>query len=328
MSEDSSAAPPVHPRVPAGTALAVVGAGMMGVGIAQVFAAAGVPVAVFDPVEAARKSFHERIAAACRAAGADQRAAAEVDARVSVHDTLAGACRDATLVIEAGPEDLETKREIFAALEAAAGPGAVLASNTSAIPIGLIAAGLADPARVVGTHFWHPPYLVPLVEVVQARTTAPSVVAATIELLAAIGLKPVHVAADVPGFIGNRLQHALKREAIALVAGGVATAESVDAVVRHGFGRRLALVGPLEQADLGGTDLTLAIHRVLMPDLDATPEPHPYLAAMVARGELGAKSGRGFYAWAPGEADRRRAEIAEGLTAQNRALEGGGGPRP
>jgi 3-hydroxyacyl-CoA dehydrogenase len=193
----------------------------------------------------------------------------------------------------------------------------VLTSNTSAIPIGRIAEGLADPSRVIGTHFWHPPYLVPLVEAVQATVTSPAVVTATIDLLAAVGLKPVHVAADVPGFIGNRLQHALKREAIALVADGVATAEAVDTVVRQGFGRRLALVGPLEQADLGGADLTLAIHQVLMPDLDVTAEPHPYLAAMVERGDLGAKTGRGFYTWAPGEADRRRAEIAEGLAGQN-----------
>jgi hypothetical protein len=136
---------------------------------------------------------------------------------------------------------------------------------------------------------------------------------ATIELLAAVGFTPVPVAADIPGFVGNRLQHALKREAIALVATGVATAESVDTIVRLGFGRRLALVGPLEQADLGGLDLTLAIHQVLMPDLDVTREPHPHLVELVARGDLGAKTGRGFYTWAPGEAQRRQAEIADGL---------------
>ena len=259
------------------TRLAVVGAGTMGAGIAQVFAVAGVPTSIYDPAGPARASVRSRVAAGCRSVGGDP---AAVDALLAVPDTLAEACRDATLVIEAVLEDLSAKRAVFAELESVVGPRTVLASNTSAIPIGRIADGLADPTRVLGTHFWHPPYLVPLVEVVQAPQTATAVVTATIEVLAAVGLRPVHVTADVPGFIGNRLQHALKREAIAIVAGGVATAESVDTVVREGFGRRLGLVGPLEQADLG------------------------------------AKTGRGFYTWAPGEAERRRAEIARGLAAR------------
>jgi 3-hydroxybutyryl-CoA dehydrogenase len=282
----------------------------MGVGIAAMFAAAGIPTAIFEPVEEARRSIRERLGAAARDAGADP---AAVDERVSVPDTLAEASHDARLVIEAAPENLAVKRAIFAELAEVTGPDTILASNTSAIPISRIAAGLPDPGRVLGTHFWHPPYLVPLVEVVRADATSAEATTVTIDLLASAGFKPVPVAADIPGFIGNRLQHALKREAIALVAAGVASAASVDTVVRLGFGRRLALVGPLEQADLGGLNLTLAIHEVLMPDLDVTREPHPYLAELVAKGDLGAKTGRGFYTWAPGEAERRLAEIAEGL---------------
>lgn len=290
--------------------IAVVGGGRMGVGIAVVFAAAGMATAIFEPVDAARRSVRERLSAAARDAGTDP---AAVDELVSVPDTLAQAARGTRLVIEAAPEDLAVKRTIFAELAEATGPETILASNTSAIPISRIADGLPDPGRVLGTHFWHPPYLVPLVEVVRAAATSAEVATATSELLASVGFTPVPVAADIPGFVGNRLQHALKREAIALVAAGVATAESVDTIVRLGFGRRLALVGPLEQADLGGLDLTLAIHQVLMPDLDVTREPHPHLTELVARGDLGAKTGRGFYTWAPGEAARRLAEIAEGL---------------
>ncbi len=131
--------------------------------------------------------------------------------------------------------------------------------------------------RVLGTHFWNPPHLVPLVEVVQSDETHPRHIEWTMALLIRCGLEPVHVRADVPGFVGNRLQHALKREAIALVAAGVCDAETLDTVVKHGFGARLGVIGPLEQADLGGLSLTLQIHEVVMPALDNTPEPHPLL---------------------------------------------------
>ncbi len=293
--------------------VAIVGAGLMGGGIAQVFAGAGVPCALFDPLEDVRSTVVARVTAASRLIGRD---AEEVLAGVTVHEDLASACEGATLVIEAGPERLAVKRAIFADLQQLAPPTAVLASNTSAIPIGSIAEVVTDPSRVVGTHFWNPPYLVPLVEVVQTPLTTPDVVAWTMALISRVGLKAVHVLVDVPGFIGNRMQHALKREAIALVANGICSAETVDTVVRYGFGRRLGLVGPLEQADLVGTDLTLAIHEVLMPSLDVTPVAHPYLVSMIERGDIGAKTGRGFYEWAPGEAERRLAEISQGLVDQ------------
>jgi 3-hydroxybutyryl-CoA dehydrogenase len=140
-------------------------------------------------------------------------------------------------------------------------------------------------------------------------------VAWTIELLDRIGMKPVHVAADVPGFVGNRLQHALKREAIALVAAGICTAETVDIVTRYGFGARLGIVGPLEQSDLSGLELTLAIHETLMPALDNTPAPHPLLVEKVRAGHTGAAAGQGFRRWRPGEAQARRDEITRELVA-------------
>ena len=136
---------------------------------------------------------------------------------------------------------------------------------------------VADKSRVVGTHYWNPPHLVPLVEVVQAEGTSLATVEKTIALLKAVGKAPVHVRRDIPGFIGNRLQHALKREAIALVAAGVCDAETLDTVVKEGFGARMAVCGPLEQSDLVGLNLTLDIHKTLIADLDRTPGPHPYL---------------------------------------------------
>ena len=292
--------------------VAVIGAGVMGAGIAQVFLAAGVPVRVYDPAAAARESLPARIAAGLDLLG---RPAGPPLGLLCAEADLAAAVRRADLVIEAAPERLAMKQRIFADLAPAAPAGAVLASNTSAIPIREITAGLPERHRVIGTHFWNPPYLVPLVEVVQAEASDPAAVRWTIALLDRIGMKPVHVAADVPGFVGNRLQHALKREAIALVAAGICTAETVDTVTRYGFGARLGIVGPLEQSDLSGLELTLAIHETLMPALDNTPVPHPLLVDKIRAGHTGAAAGQGFRQWEPGEAQARRDEITRELAA-------------
>lgn len=296
-----------------GARIAVIGAGLMGAGIAQVFASRGRPVAVYDAAPAALGSLRSRVAAGLDLLNIPNENPLQL---LSTADDLATAVDGADLVIEAAAERLDVKQAIFAELDRAAAPAAVLASNTSAIPIREIAAGLRRPQRVIGTHFWNPPYLLPLVEVVQAAASDPAAVDWTIALLDRIGMKPVRVAADVPGFVGNRLQHALKREAIALVASGVCTAETVDTVTRFGFGARLGIVGPLEQSDLTGLELTLAIHETIMPDLDRTPGPHPLLVEKVRRGETGAAAGRGFHDWAPGEAEARRTEISRELADQ------------
>ncbi len=307
--------------------VAVLGAGLMGAGIAQVFLAAGVPVTMHDPAPGALGSVPGRIRAGLDLLGLPN---GPPVALLTTARSLREAVTGADLVIEAAPESLAVKRGIFAELGAAAPAGAVLASNTSAIPIRQITAGMDGRQRVIGTHFWNPPYLVPLVEVVQAGASDPDAVAWAIGLLGQVGMKPVHVTADVPGFVGNRLQHALKREAIALVADGICTAETVDTVTRYGFGPRLGIVGPLEQSDLSGLELTLAIHETLMPALDRTPVPHPLLVEKVREGETGAEAGRGFRTWRPGEAQARREEIARQLAELARArrcLPGGATPR-
>jgi 3-hydroxybutyryl-CoA dehydrogenase len=293
----------------------VIGAGVMGAGIAQVLASAGFRVAVQDPDPAARAAVPERVAAAVRHVGGELGATLE---RITVHEDAAAAVACAGLVIEAGPERLAIKRDIFAAVSAVAPADAVLASNTSAIPIGAITADVPGPERIMGMHFWNPPHLVPLVEVIETARTSPELATRMRELLERAGLKPVRVGADVPGFVGNRLQHALKREAIALVAEGICDAETVDTVVRYGFGLRLAAMGPLEQSDLSGLQLTLDIHRTLMPALDTTPVAHPYLEALVARGETGAAVGRGFRPWTPEQVARARARVTTSLIDQAR----------
>ncbi len=289
--------------------IAVVGAGLMGHGIAQVFACAGHPVRVYDREPAALAALHGRIRENLRQLGQDG-AAAE---RISAEPALEAAVRDADFVVEAALEDLALKQALFARIEAAAPADAVLASNTSVIPITAIMQGLARPQRALGTHWWNPPFLVPLVEVIGTEWTDPAVIARVMDLHRALGQSPVHVRRDVPGFIGNRLQHALWREAIALVQDGVCDAETIDMVVKASFGRRLAVLGPLENADLVGTDLALAAHRVLLPHLDRTPGPQKLLEQLVADGRLGMKSGTGFRPWTAEEQAALRARLVAHL---------------
>jgi 3-hydroxybutyryl-CoA dehydrogenase len=296
--------------------IAVIGAGLMGHGIAQIFAAAGHQVALHDPDAKILGSTKDRIAAIFKLLAQDPAGLTNV----SYVSDFAAAVADADFVFEAGPEKLEVKRAIFKNLSEKTKPGATLCTNTSAIPIGQIGAEVADKSRVVGTHYWNPPHLVPLVEVVQAKDTALATVEKTIALLRAVGKAPVHVRRDIPGFIGNRLQHALKREAIAIVADGVCDAETLDTVVKEGFGARMAVLGPLEQSDLVGLNLTLDIHKTLIPDLDRTPGPHPYLEEKVKKGELGMATGRGFRDWTPAQATEVRQRLSNFLAESARAL--------
>ena len=289
--------------------IGIVGAGLMGHGIAQVFAVAGHPVTVYDAFPEALKTLRSRIAKNLADLGQDS-AAAE---RVTPSETLAGAVGEADVVIEAAPEKLALKQDIFAELEKLAPRRALLASNTSVIPIGKIAARVTSRDRVLGTHWWVPPYLVPLVEVIQAEGTSDGSVTAMIELLRSVGKTAVHVKKDVPGFIGNRLQHALWREAMALVQNGVCDARTVDIVVKASFGRRLPVIGPLESADMIGTDLALDCHENLLFDLDRTPGPLPYLSDLVATGKLGFKSGEGFRTWTAEEQSALRGKLTNHL---------------
>lgn len=273
----------------------VVGGGRMGAGISQVFALAGFTVFVYEINEQVRTSVVDRVRESLARAEQD----VAVADRIITTDDLAVAVADVSFVTEAVGEKLELKREVFAAIAAAAPHDAILASNTSVIPISEIAADSPAMDRIVGTHWWNPAPLIPLVEVVQAVGTSDETVSRTMKLLDTIGKKPVHVRKEVPGFVGNRLQHALWREAIALVQEGVCEAITVDEVVKNSFGLRLAVLGPLENADLVGLDLTLDIHRVVVPALDRQDGPNQVLVDKVEHGLLGCKTGEGFRHWSP-----------------------------
>ena len=289
--------------------ISVLGAGLMGHGIAQVFALAGHEVAIYDPVAASLDQVRTRIVANLRDLG-DEETAVE---RVHPCTDLAEAVRDADFVVEAAPENPEIKRTLFAETEDYVRQDTILASNTSVIPITAIMQDLRERSRALGTHWWNPPYLVPLVEVISTQWTEPSAIDFTMRLHAAAGKKPAHVKKDVAGFIGNRLQHALWREAVALVEQGICDAETVDTVIKAAFGRRLAVLGPLENADLVGTDLTLAIHETVLPAIDSRPAPSPYLERLVAEGKLGFKSGEGFRKWTPQAQAALRAKVVQHL---------------
>ncbi|MCC6474937.1 MAG: NAD(P)-binding domain-containing protein [Burkholderiales bacterium] len=294
--------------------ISIIGAGLMGHGIAQTFAAAGHRVRVYDAFPGTLETAPARIEAVFELLGQDKAGLKNL----SYHSGFDEAVADAEFVIEAVPEKPGLKQEIFEHLGRSAPAGAVLCTNTSAIPIHEVGARVADRSRVIGTHYWNPPHLVPLVEVVQSEFTSAEVVGKTMRVLESAGRAPVHVKRDIPGFIGNRLQHALKREAIALVAAGVCDARTLDTVVKEGFGARLAVLGPMEQSDLVGLNLTLDIHRVLIKDLDRTPGPHPYLEGKVAAGELGMSTGQGFIQWTPEEIAAVRARLNPSLVAAAR----------
>ena len=289
--------------------IAVVGGGLMGAGIAQVFAVAGHRVTVFEPCAEIRSSVQSRVAETLRLYRQDESAASSIAVSGDLRQAVAGA----DFITEAAPEKLDLKRSIFADLVLMAPAEAILASNTSVIPIHQIAAGLPTAERIVGTHWWNPASLIPLVEVVQSTQTSAATVTATMLLLRSVGKAPAHITKDTPGFVANRLQHALWREAIAMLAEGICDAATLDACVKNSFGLRLAVLGPLENADLVGLDLTLDIHRTIIPELSRLDHPDPYLEARVAAGQLGFKTGAGFRTWTTEQIEMLRRQLAQHL---------------
>jgi len=301
--------------------ITVIGAGLMGHGIALVFARHGHEVTVQDPDENALASLHERVQQSLLDLQVPSDEIPAILEGIASQKDLANAVSEAEFLFEAAPENLALKQSLFVEIERAAPGYCVLASNTSVIPITQIMKDLREPERAVGTHWWNPPHLIPLVEIIRTQWTGDSVIESTFDLLESCGKSPVRVEKDVPGFIGNRLQHALWREAISLVEKGICSADAVDLVVRESFGRRLAVLGPLENADLVGTDLTHAIHKQVLHDLERSPAPSPLLESLVENGKLGMKSGEGFSKWATNEARKTSERVSKHLLALENILD-------
>jgi len=303
--------------------VAVIGAGLMGHGIAQIFALSGRRVWLNDIDEQmlAQALINVRSNLAVLVENGlvlpeDVDPALE---KIQTTTSLEEAAGEADYVVEAVSENLELKQSLFKQLDAICRPDTILTTNTSVMSITEIAAQADNRSRIVGTHFWNPPHLIPLVEVVPGSDTAPEAVESAFNLLADVGKHPVRVKRDVPGFVGNRLQHALWREAVAIVDQGIAEAAEVDEVVKMGFGIRLPVLGPLENADLVGLDLTHAIHDYILKHLEASGVPAPILKRKIDQGHLGFKSGRGLQTWTEQEIADTRSRLADYLIAWNKA---------
>ncbi|BEO45345.1 3-hydroxybutyryl-CoA dehydrogenase [Serratia marcescens] len=286
---------------------AVLGAGLMGVGIATHFIRHGHEVLLYEPDP------QRRVEAPAVASGIlaelsdvgqfdrDEREAAL--ARLRVTGDL-NAVAHARLLIEAIPERLELKHALYEQLEGLIADDAVIASNTSGLPPDELAARMTHPQRLLIAHFWHPPHLIPLVEIVPGSATEPRHLAAVQALLGEMALEAVLLERAAPGFVGNRLQFAVLREALHIVHCGIASAEVVDQVMRASLGRRYAMVGPLEAADMTGLPTVADIARHLFPELATGEEMMALVEQRLQRGDTGQRSGRGFYLW--DEARRER----------------------
>jgi 3-hydroxyacyl-CoA dehydrogenase len=306
--------------------IAVIGAGLMGHGIALEFVAHGYDVALQDrdqsALEQARGAIVEGLARLAEIGRITPEAAATAPAHMSLGTDARAAVTDADLVIEAVSEDLDLKRTLFRDLDDWAPPRTILASNSSSFMPSLLAAATTRPDRVLVAHYFNPPHLLPLVELVRGEQTSDATIETMRALYQGIGKRPAIVQKEAPGFVGNRLQMALLREALAIVDAGIATPEDVDTIIKNGFGRRLAVAGVFEVFEAAGWDLTLAVASQLFPVIDRSAEPPQSLREKVARGELGLKSGKGFYAWTPEEAAALRHRIGEGLAAIARLSDG------
>ncbi|HEJ6975326.1 TPA: 3-hydroxyacyl-CoA dehydrogenase family protein [Serratia marcescens] len=286
---------------------AVLGAGLMGVGIATHFIRHGHEVLLYDP-DPQRLAEAPAVASGILAElsdvgqfDRDERDAAL--ARLRVTGDLNDVAR-ARLLIEAIPERLELKHALYEQLEGLIADDAVIASNTSGLPPDELAARMTHPQRLLIAHFWHPPHLIPLVEIVPGSTTDPRHLAAVQALLGGMALEAVLLERAAPGFVGNRLQFAVLREALHIVHSGIASAEVVDQVMRASLGRRYAMVGPLEAADMTGLATVADIARHLFSELATGDEMMALVEQRLQRGDSGQRSGRGFYLW--DEARRER----------------------
>jgi 3-hydroxybutyryl-CoA dehydrogenase len=297
--------------------IAVIGAGLMGHGIAQIFAVHGHDVTLVDLDENILRSATTGIRNNLELmAEHDFIRPEQIDAalaRVSATTDTEKGVEGAGFVVEAVVENLKVKQNIFKKLDQLCPTSTILASNTSVISITEIARESEGKKRIVGTHFWNPPHLIPLVEVVPGAETLPETVDATYELLLCVGKHPVKVKKDVPGFVANRLQHALWREAISIVANDIADAATVDECIKFGFGLRLPVLGPIENSDMVGNDLVLAIHDYILKHIESSPDPSPLLREKVEKGELGFKSGLGFQSWSEDEIAASRKSLQQYL---------------
>lgn len=297
--------------------ISVLGTGTMGHAIALLSAEAGLNVVMYGRSEESLAKGFNNIRTSLKQLKEEGHLTyvncEKIISRIKGAKTIEEAVKDADLIIESLAEDLELKQDIFKQLDELCSPEVILATNTSGLSPTAIAKNTKHPERVVAAHFWNPPQLIPLVEVVPGEKTTQETVAATMEWVEFIGKKAVKMEKECLGFIGNRLQLALLREALHIVEQGYAKPEEVDKAIEYGHGRRLPATGPLCSADLGGLDIFYNISSYLLKDLCNSTEPSKLLKDKVDKGLLGSKSGEGFYNWATDVLEKKQKERAEVL---------------
>jgi len=303
---------------PKQSGVAIIGGGIMGGDIATIFAAGGWNVHVMSPSGKTRDALPTRLNAGLAKLAADPAKVALVRTYASLE---AIPWQQVDLVIEAATEDLALKQQLFARIEALARPEIPLTSNTSTIPIGAIGEHLKTRSRVAGLHYFMPAHLVPLVEIIRAEHTDKAVVDWLEQSQRELGKEPVRVNKDIPGFLGNRLQHAMMREALYLVADGVVTPEAVDTAVRYGFGFRFLACGPMLQKEMSGWDTNLYAGGSVYPHLYAEKTPPQFLKDMVAKGHIGMKARRGLWEWTDEGIAKEKARIEKALQAALQILQ-------
>lgn len=290
----------------------IIGGGIMGGDIATVYAANGWRVHVMSPSQKTRDALPKRVETGLGKLGAEPIRSENVKAYARLDDID---WSGVSMVIEAATEDLPLKQRLFAEIEAFAGADVPLGSNTSHFPIGEIGKGLKHRGRVLGVHFFMPAHLVPLVEIVSSDATDPKIAESVFELMKELGKAPIWVKKDVPGFVGNRLQHAMMREALYLIEEGICSAEAVDIAVRYGFGFRFIACGPVLQKEMSGWDTNYLVGSALYPHLYNNDQPPAMLKAMVEKGHLGMKTKHGFWEWTEEKIAKEKARIEKALQA-------------
>lgn len=296
--------------------ITIFGAGLMGNGLAQVFASdenANIIVKDIKLSEKPSQVLEDNLNTLISKDAMTREKADSILRRVKYTTDMEEALKDADFIIECIFENMELKQNLFRDIEPLCKPDAIFATNTSVMSITEIASKVKDKSRVVGTHFWNPPYLIPLVEVVKGNETSEEVFEDTYNYLRKIGKKAVKCMKDVPGFIANRLQHAIWREALSIVEKGIADAETVDEALRYGPGLRWPILGILENADMIGLDLSLNIQEYIVPHLEDSHSASSLLKKHVADGNLGFKTGKGYQTWNEEEIKASRKRLNEYL---------------
>ncbi|MEN8905332.1 MAG: 3-hydroxyacyl-CoA dehydrogenase family protein [Clostridiales bacterium] len=297
--------------------ISIIGAGLMGCGIAQIFASCkDINVSIFDSF-LSKKQVFERINTNMKLL--EEKSVIEKSDirnalnRISVFNNLSEAVKNSDFILECIPENMEKKQNLFREIELLCEKDTIFATNTSVMSITEISKKMVNKKRIVGTHFWNPPYLIPLVEVIRSDDTSDEVFENTFKLMKRINKKPIKVNKDVPGFVANRLQHALWREAISIVENEIADAKTVDEAIKMSFGLRLPVLGPLENSDMVGTDLTLSIHEYIFKYIESSKEASYVLREKVKNKDLGFKTGKGFYSWNEEQMNKSKRDLIEHL---------------